>query len=80
VEVEEEEVWVFSRVGVKAEPLEPMAPTEPSRAAPTEPIIELPVPVIDKEEEETDWYGAACGVGVFNPSENRTVPTGSFIF
>jgi hypothetical protein len=32
---------------------------------------QLPVHVIGKEDHETDWYGAACGVGVLNPPENR---------
>uniref|UniRef100_A0A2N9HVG9 HAT C-terminal dimerisation domain-containing protein n=1 Tax=Fagus sylvatica TaxID=28930 RepID=A0A2N9HVG9_FAGSY len=62
-------------LGVKAEPPEPMAPTESSHAAPLPLATELPIPVIGKDDHETDWYGAACGVGVFNSLENRTALT-----
>ncbi len=57
-------------LGVKAEPPEPMAPTESSHAAPLPLATKLPIPVIGKDDHETDWYGAACGVGVFNSLEN----------
>ncbi len=41
----------------------------------------MPVPLIGKEDHETDWYGAACGVGLLNPPENRTetVPMSFFL-
>jgi hypothetical protein len=55
-------------LGVKEEPL---APTKPSRVTPFPLSPQLPVPVIGKEDDETEGYGVACDVGVLNPPENR---------
>uniref|UniRef100_A0A2N9IQB5 BED-type domain-containing protein n=1 Tax=Fagus sylvatica TaxID=28930 RepID=A0A2N9IQB5_FAGSY len=48
-----------------------MAPMEPSRAAPLPPSTVAAGPVIGKEDDETEGYGAACSVGVLNPLKNR---------
>ena len=44
---------------------------EPSRVAPLPPSTAAAGPVIGKEDDETEGYGAACSVGVLNPPKNR---------
>ena len=57
-----------STLGVKEELMVPM---EPSRIAPLPPSTAAAGPVIGKEDDETEGYGAACSVGVLNPPKNR---------